>query len=107
MKVHRDEGVATHIDPEPCVGIREDDGEASVGERTGQPLSRENWINPGANAVDNAEGTRASALPRALARPGVVGDPDIVRKLFGGNRKISRSACGWTPVGPRREDEEL
>ena len=41
MKVRYDEGVAIHIGPEPCVGVREDAGEASVGERIGQPLSRE------------------------------------------------------------------
>ena len=40
MKVHCDEGVATHIGPEPCVIVREGEGEASVGEFTGQPLSR-------------------------------------------------------------------
>ena len=39
MQVHYDEGIANHIGPEPCAGIREDVGEASVGERTGQPLS--------------------------------------------------------------------
>ena len=62
MKVHHDEGVATHIGPEPCAGVREDDGEASVGERIGQPLSRENWINPGADAVDNAEGNTGGCV---------------------------------------------
>jgi hypothetical protein len=35
MQVHYDEGVANRIGPEPCVGIREDDGEASAGERMG------------------------------------------------------------------------
>ena len=39
MKVHCDEGVATHVAPDPCAGVREDVGEASVGERIGQPLS--------------------------------------------------------------------
>ena len=39
MQVHYDEGVAIHIDPEPCVGVREDGDEASVGESIGQPLS--------------------------------------------------------------------
>jgi hypothetical protein len=39
VKVHHDEGVATRIDPEPYVGIREGDDEASAGERIGQPLS--------------------------------------------------------------------
>ena len=41
MKVHYDEGVATHIGPEPCVSGREAGGEASAGDRTGQPSSRE------------------------------------------------------------------
>jgi hypothetical protein len=40
VRVHCDEGVATHIGPEPCADVREDVGEASAGERTGQPLSR-------------------------------------------------------------------
>ena len=41
MKVHCDEGVANHIGPEPCVDVCENMGEASAGERIGQPLSRE------------------------------------------------------------------
>ena len=41
MQVHYGEGVAIRTGPEPCVGTREGDGEASVGERIGQPLSRE------------------------------------------------------------------
>ena len=40
MEVHCDEGVANHIGPEPCAGIREDAGEASAGDRIGQPLRR-------------------------------------------------------------------
>jgi hypothetical protein len=39
VKVRHDEGLAIRIGPEPCVGTREGVGEASVGERTGQPLS--------------------------------------------------------------------
>ena len=56
MKVHCDEGVANHIGPEPCAGIREDVGEASVGERIGQPLSHDRKMIPGADAVCVAEG---------------------------------------------------
>jgi hypothetical protein len=41
VQVHYDEGVAARIGPEPCAGLREGVGEASAGERTGQPLSRE------------------------------------------------------------------
>lgn len=40
MNVHHDEGMPTHIDREPCAGIREDFGEASIGEHAGHPLSR-------------------------------------------------------------------
>lgn len=42
MQVRCNEGVAIRIGPEPCVGVREGDDEALAGERTGQPLSREN-----------------------------------------------------------------
>jgi hypothetical protein len=41
VRVRHDEGPATHVNPEPCAGIREGVGEASAGERAGQPLSRE------------------------------------------------------------------
>ena len=68
MKVHYDEGVASRIDPEPCVGIREGDGEASAGERIGQPLSRVSLIIPSADVVEITEGnTDGRAI--ASARP--------------------------------------
>ena len=56
MKVHCDEGVATHIGPEPCAGVREDVSEASAGEHIGQPSSRETVVIPGADAVYSSEG---------------------------------------------------
>src|SRR6476619_4873517 len=57
VQVHCDEGVANHIGPEPCAGIREDAGEASAGVRAGQPLSREIVLISGADAVTTVEGT--------------------------------------------------
>ncbi len=71
MQVHYDEGIASHIGPKPCAGIREDVGEASVGERTGQPLSRDRKLIPGADAVCVAEGNmsnRANASAWATGR---------------------------------------
>ena len=71
MQVHHDEGVANHIGPEPCAGIREEVGEASVGERAGQPLSRERYFIPGADAFQTAEGNtvgRANASARTARR---------------------------------------
>ena len=64
MKVHYDEGLAIHIGPKPCACLREKVGEASAGECTGQPLSRENWNFLGADAFDNAEGKTSG---RAIA----------------------------------------
>jgi hypothetical protein len=71
VKVHDDEGLATHIGPEPCVGVCEDAGEASAGERTGQPWSRERFLTPDADAVAYAEGNMdggVSASPRTVRR---------------------------------------
>ena len=68
MKVQYDEGLANRIDPEPCVGVREDAGEASAGERAGQPSSRERLLVPGADVFAPTEGNtgergNASACP--------------------------------------------
>ena len=68
MEVHCDEGVANHIGPEPCAVVREDIGEASVGDRIGQPLSREIDVILGADAVPLAEG-KTDGCAIASARP--------------------------------------
>jgi hypothetical protein len=61
VQVHYDEGIANHIGPKPCAGIREDVGEASVGERAGQPLSRDRKLILGADAVCVAEGNMSKS----------------------------------------------
>jgi hypothetical protein len=82
VKVHCNEGVAIRIGPEPCVGTREGDGEASVGERIGQPLSRESLIVPGADVVRITEGNMEGAIV-ASARSARRGRRTWhVRKLF-------------------------
>jgi hypothetical protein len=71
VKVHCDEGVAIHVAPDPCAGAREGVGEASVGERIGQPLSRETVSNPGADVVHLTEGKiggRVTASTRRTRR---------------------------------------
>ena len=67
MQVPYGEGVATHIGPEPCADVRKGAGEASVGERTGQPLNRERPIIPGAAAAHPRNGKRKLAKPTATA----------------------------------------
>ncbi len=56
VKVHFSEGVASHIGSEPCAGVREAVGEASVGESTGQPLSRVRDLISSADGVEAPEG---------------------------------------------------
>ena len=66
MRVRHGEGIANHIGPEPCAGVREDIGEASAGDRIGQPLSREIDVILGADAVPLAEGnTNGCAIASA------------------------------------------
>jgi hypothetical protein len=68
VKVHCDEGLAIHIGPEPCAGVREDVGEASVGEHIGQPLSLEKGLISGADGVYMSEGEMDEGVI-ASARP--------------------------------------
>ena len=108
MQVPYDEGVANHIGPESCAGVREGGGEALTGERIGQPLSRENDLIPGADAFRHCrKATRTGASTRAPGRPGVVGDPGMCGRSLYGNREISRSTSSdvrvlhWSASGRR------
>ena len=96
MQVHYDEGVAIHIDPEPCVDVREDGDEASVGEGIGQPLSAK--ANPRVPTLFRVrKATRTGAPSRAPGRPGVVEEPGMCRRSLRGNREISRSTARQPP----------
>ncbi len=106
VRVHHEEGVATHLGPESCVLIREDEGEASTGERTGQPLSRETSLHSGADAFQIVEGNtdgRAIASARTTRRGR---RPWHVRTLPG--REPGDLASGQRPAaaGPHRKGEE-
>ena len=108
MQVHYDEGIATHIGPEPCVAIRESGDEASAGECIGQPLSRESTLILGADVVPLTEGNtdgRDNASAQT-ARRGL--RHWHVRTLFArepGDLMVGQRqhACC---TGPRREGEE-
>ena len=92
MEVPYGEGVAIHMGPEPCAGVREDVGEASAGESIGQPLNRERLIIPDADTVPNVEGNTDGAPSRAPDGPAWSQDPGMCRRFLFGNREISRSA---------------
>ena len=108
MQVHYDEGVAIHIGPEPCAGVREGVGEASAGERAGQPLSRESEIIPGADAVLIAEGNTDGRVMRERPDgPAWSETLACARRSLRGNREISRSdRAAQAAAGPHREGEE-
>jgi hypothetical protein len=86
VQVHYDEGVAVHIGPEPCVGVRKDGDEASVGEGIGQPLSRESQ-SPG--------GIATRSLRRKMARsPSRAGGRRTRLQLRGKGRNHARGGMG-------------
>jgi hypothetical protein len=89
VQVQYDEGVALHIGPEPCVIVREDDGEASAGGHTGQPLSRDRKLSRAPTPYAARKATRTDAIVRAFGRPGVVVDPGMYGRSLRGNREIS------------------
>jgi hypothetical protein len=99
VRVHCDEGVATHVAPDPCAVLREDDCEASVGERIGQPLSRESVRNSVPTLFTPRKAKLAGASLRVPAGPGVVLDPGMYGRSLRGNREISGSAIGAVVAG--------
>jgi len=110
VQVHYDEGVANHIDPEPCAGIREDVGEASAGERAGQPLSRDRKLIPGARRCLCSG--RQYVQERQRKRLGDLAWSENLACTHtpcpGTGRSHGRPAAAhsWCCPGPRREGEE-
>ena len=109
MQVHHDGGVANRIDPKSCAVAREGIGEALTGECTGQPLSRESTLFPGADVVPLTEGnTDGRDIASAqTARRG--------RRHWHVRTLLAREPGGLTAdqerlyaccVGPHREGEE-
>ena len=97
MRVRHDEGVANHIGPEPCVGVSDGVGEASVGERIGQPLSRDSYTSRVPTPLGRRKAIHSSASPQALGRPGVVADPGMCGSSLRGNREISGPSGALAP----------
>jgi hypothetical protein len=86
VKVRRDEGVAVHIGPEPCVAVRKGVDEASVGEGTGQPLSHEILISGCRRCF---EGGRQHGQARHRER---LGDP-------AGSKNLACVEAPWAGTG--------
>src|SRR5215471_13662503 len=106
VQVPCDEGIANHIGPKPCAGTREGDGEASVGVRAGQPLSRDRKLFPSVDAVcvaegNTSEGASASARTTRRGRRPWHACTLLVREP--GDLESDRSRY---ETGPHREGEE-
>jgi len=106
VEVHCDEGVATHIGPAPCVVTREGRDEASAGERIGQPLSLENYINRDADAGTH-RGRQHGQVRQRERLPARRGQrPWHVRTLLGREPGGLARDRLWQHSGPHREGEE-
>lgn len=103
MQVHCDEGIANHIGPEPCAGHREVSGEASVGERAGQPLSRDSYVHPGCRlGLERGRqhgGAREREHPCDTAWSKTLARMDAL--CTGTGRSLVRPVAA--PTGPHRE----
>ena len=109
MQVHYDEGIANHIGPEPCAGVREDVGEASAGESAGQPLNRERLIIPDADTVPNVEGNmdrRAIASAWTIRRGHRPWHVQTLLVREPGDLTVGQQPSGACCRGPHREGEE-
>ena len=97
------EGLATHADPESCVGGREGVGEALTGAHAGWVLSRERYALGAPTLWDNGEGnTGGHAMASARTAPRgrrPCARMETLRTETG--RSLSRPSLGWG--GPHRE----
>jgi len=88
VRVRHDEGIASRIGPEPCVGSRKAADEASAGECAGQPWSHERIGTRVPTLLRRRKAKRRRAIVRARRRPGVVVEPGMRASALYGNREI-------------------
>jgi hypothetical protein len=90
------EGLAIHDGPEPCGGVREGVGEASVGVRAGRAIEPRNLLVRGADAVlQGGRQHRRRRFREPSADP--AGSKNLCTRGVSGreNREVPRSpACG-------------
>jgi len=87
VRVHYDEGIASHIAPEPCAGIREEVSEASAGECVGEPWSHEMVYIPDAYAFQYVEGNTSGRDIASACRSGVVVEPGMHASVLPGTER--------------------
>jgi hypothetical protein len=105
VQVYHDEGVASHVGPEPCVVAREGKGEASAGDRIGQPLSRVRNSPRAPTLCVERKATRKGAFAREARTARRGQRPWHVRTLLAREPGGPTSDRGASR-GPHREGEE-
>src|ERR1017187_1613142 len=86
------EGVATHDDPESCVGARKGAGEALTGARAGRDIEPRNHNFRGADAASRSgRPHRQQRHPKLLADPARSETPCMHGTSMRENREIPRS----------------
>ena len=75
------EGVATHDDPESCVVVCEDGGEALTGARAGRAIEPRNVQFGVPTLSEWRKATPVAAISRGAVGPRVVKEPGHVRNL--------------------------
>jgi hypothetical protein len=89
------EGVATRDDPEPCVGVREGVGEASVGARAGRAIEPRNHRVRGADVVyENGRQHRQQRYRELLVGPARSETLCMHGTSMRENREVPRSPVG-------------
>jgi hypothetical protein len=104
MKEMYDQGLANQIDPESCVGVREDASEALTGARAGWLLSLVSVLSPGCRHsfgwvegnMDRFASARTGPTPRGLRTQARTETPRVAghtlplgrRSLQNGSRKV-------------------
>jgi hypothetical protein len=106
VEVHCDEGVAIHIGPAPCAGIREDAGEASAGEHIGQPLSRERHSSRAPTPLTERKATRTDATCERMSGPAWSQTLACVDAPCTGTGRSHVRPLRLDAGGPHREGEE-
>jgi hypothetical protein len=99
MKVSYDQGVASQVGPESCVGVREGIGKALTGESAGRVSSLENLIVRSADAVASC-GRQQRASRHREGRPYSAWSkaPRTHRSISRGSREIPGLALALVGV---------
>ena len=94
MKVRDDEGLASRIEPEPCVGIREGD-RRSVGRETYRlSIELRKVASPERRRyAENRKATRSLALPQVSERLCAAADLCMYGNSLRGNREVFGSTA--------------